>query len=794
MKKIVIVCLILFFSTQTHGAGKWRERVYRFLPLVAPKAYKLEKLEKQKKAQLTQKVTSLSDLELIVLDSELKGHSNNITALEGMAQLVRKEIFRRIDGNEQAKILDMLASMLTARLDSVLSNPKTAPHFFEAFQDAARGDLPERYRDILREFLSAKNEEIMALDPTPEQIKGLVGITHSTDVSINILQKALDKGKNADEFFATFDAIAWPSPFDEYRNALNKFFIDNADTLEKLPLSPEQIKYIERYVLRIPTGIALLKGGLQRAEGDASQFFSTFKAVTSFDNPNHEYRDALNKFFIDNAEAIHKLYLSPEQIEHIARYTNRVPIEIMFLEEGLKRAAGDANKFFAVFKAVAWGHPPEEKYQNMLNKFFIDNADTLEKLPLSPEQIKYIERYVLRIPTGIALLKGGLQRAEGDADQFFSTFKAVTSFDNPNDEYKKALNKFFIDNAETIKELSLSPKQVKHIAEYIKIVNTNIRFLNTGLKQAKGSADRFFATFKAITDLTPSKDYQDALDKFFTGDAEAISELSLPPEQIEHIARYINRDSTEIAFLKQGLKRAKDADEFFATFNAIAWASPPAKTYPDVLNKFFVQNADRIKEFAFSAEQVDRIGHYINKDPTFIILLEGGFKHAERDTDEFFALFRAITSGPSESYRDALNTFFIDNAEKIMNLGLSIDQMEYLGHKINRYSTSIRILELTLEKAEHAGDFFTIFHIVAPDSPGSKSKSIYGNFLTDHAKPIVDLGPSPDQMEKIGRYISSPEILFNMAKNQKEKREVCAASMAILLFSGPLEENTESAI
>ena len=587
MKSIVILGLFFLFSIQTHGAGKWRERASRFLPFVAPKARKLEKWEQRRKAQIKQMLTSLSDLELMVFDLELKNNTYNIEILKEMAALAREEIFLRIGEDEQAKILDMLAPSLTARLDSILNNPVTAPHFFEVFQDAARGDLPERYRDILREFLSANNENIMALDPTPKELQGMIETTRSIDTSINILREALDGEKSAGKFFAAFETVAWDSPSKEYQKALNDFFTEHSEAIGKLPFSAEQVKYISNYVYYVPTFLTLLKGGLQRDNGDGNRFFSIFKAVTDYtDKPDDGYQKALNKFFTNNAEEIGKLRFSTEQAKHIG------------------------------------------------------------------EQVHYVETY-------ITLLQGSLKRAKGNASLFLDIFKAVTDFSGLGDKYQDALGKFLVGNAEEIAKLRLSPKRIRYIAGKVLRIKTNISFMQTGLNQAQGNASSFFEIFDAIADV-----------------------------------------------------------------------------------------------------------------------------------DNY---------SPNKAYRDALNNFFMDNAEKIMNLNPSLEQIVELNNFIGRSSTSIKILELALERAEYAGDFFNVFHVIAANAPRN-SKHIYGHFLTDHARKIVDLGPSPDQMEKISKYVSSPEILFDMAKNQKKKqrgrkkREVCAANMAILLSLGHFPESTENEI
>ena len=274
MKSIVVLYICLLFSAQTHGAGKWRERIYRFLPFTAPKAYKLEKREK---ARLEKTVTSLSDRELVVLDLELKKHTDGIGTIEKMAQATKQEIYRRILQNGQSEILETLAPSLTAWLDNILNNEETAPQFFEIFQQAARGDLPEKYRDILQEFLLANSEKVMALEPTRKQLKGLSKATHSSETLIKILQEVLNEEKSADEFFDTFDSLAWSFPGKSYRKALNQFFAGNAETIKKLPFSPKQVKRITKYINKPETWIILLEGALERAEGDADKFlpFST---------------------------------------------------------------------------------------------------------------------------------------------------------------------------------------------------------------------------------------------------------------------------------------------------------------------------------------------------------------------------------------------------------------------------------------------------------------------------------------------------------------------------------------
>ena len=472
--KNIILCLFILLSGDVHAEGKWRERLFRFLPFIAPKTYKLEKLEQKKKAQMKQRVASMDDLSLMVLDWELKNDTHNINTIKEMAVLAKKEIYRRIDKDEQTKTLELLASSLKARLDNILSNEKTSPHFFEIFLDAARGDFPEKYKGILQEFLSTNTSDIMALGPTPEQFKNMIEAVQPIDASIKILQEALDRGKSANEFFAVFNAIAWPfdtndwpAPSKEYRKALNKFFTDNAEKIEKLPLSAAQVKRIYRYVYHIPTSIVLLKGGLKHARRDADKFAAYFNALT----PNSDllffqkYRDALNQFFTDNAEEIGKLNFSPKQVKHIGRFILRRESLILLLKGGLKHARGDADKFAAFFNAVTQFDNPSNDYLNKLSKFFVDNAEEIMDMGLSAEQIKKLNDYIGRIPTSIKILELALERAEYAGD-FLNVFHIIAP-DSPKSEFQHIYRNFLIDHAETIVDLDPYMEQMEKVNRYL---------------------------------------------------------------------------------------------------------------------------------------------------------------------------------------------------------------------------------------------------------------------------------------------------------------------------------------
>ena len=415
MKNMALFCICLLFSVQTYGAGKWRERIYRFLPFIAPKAYKLEKREK---ARLDKTVTSLSDRELLALDTELKNNTEGINTLEQMRQRAKQEIHRRILQNGQNEILEASVPPLTTWPNNLLNNEKTAPQFFEFFQNAARSYLPEKYKDILRDFILANGKKIMALNPTHEQLKVLSKAIRSFDFPINILQETLDGGKNARQFLTAFDTIAWPSPSDEYRKALDTFFKDNAGAIAELSFSPKQTKRITRYVKKRSTYTVLLKSALKQAGRDAGKFFAIFDVIARMGDSSISYKYVLENFFSDHAEALAELSFSPQQTRRIINHIDQRSTTIVLLESALKQARGDADKFFAIFDALTWGNP-SGIFRDILDDIFTGHAEELAELSFSPQQARRILGYIHRASTHTVLLKGALKQAGRKCRQVF---------------------------------------------------------------------------------------------------------------------------------------------------------------------------------------------------------------------------------------------------------------------------------------------------------------------------------------------------------------------------------------
>ena len=465
LKSTAILCLFILFSGDVHAEGKWRERFSRLLPFAKTKTHQLEK---QRERPLLKRVTSLGNLELVVLDMESRDNTHNINTLGEMAQLSRKEIHQRLVKNQQEDILEILGPLLKAGPGSILNNEKTAPYFFEIFHGSVKSNLPKGYGSALQEFLSANAGKVMALGPTLEQFKDMIEVSQSIEFAINFLQKALDEGISADEFFATFDATI--SAFSEIRffvekGLLKKFFTDNARAINELNFSLKQVNSIDQYFYDKETSLILLKGGLKQAQGDADKFSAFFNAVARPARPSNNYQSALNQFFVDNAEEIGELNFSQKQVERIDRYVNRAETSTVLLQGGLKYARGDADKLVALFDTVTRSYNSSNDYRNALNKLFVDNAKEIMDSGLPAEQIKRLNDYIDSIPTSIKILELALKKAEYAGD-FFNIFHLIAP--NPlRSELQHIYGNFLMAHAETIVDLAPSMTQMEKINRYL---------------------------------------------------------------------------------------------------------------------------------------------------------------------------------------------------------------------------------------------------------------------------------------------------------------------------------------
>ena len=699
----------------------------------------------------------------------------------------------------------------TALLEKALKTGN-ADEFFAIFKTLTVLNPTDNYRETLNKFFQDKAEEIKKLPFSIEQIRHMGKRIWRVSTLMMLLEEGLERaGGDAGKFFSIFKAFTDDSPSDAYRDALRKFFVDNAEEIKKFPFSIEQIGHMGKYIDRVSILMMLLEAGLERAGGDADKFFSIFKALTDdYPSPSKGYRDALKKFFADNVEEIKKLPFSIEQIGHMGKYIDRVSILMMLLEEGLERAGGDADKFFGLFEAFTDDYPSlSEGYRDALSKFFKEKAGEIKKLPFSIEQIGHMGKYIDRVSILMMLLEEGLERAGGDADKFFSIFKALTDdYPSPSDIYRDALSKFFKEKAGEIKKLPFSIEQIGHMGKYIDRVSILMMLLEEGLERAGGDADKFFSMFKGFAVSSPTEAYRNALSKFFEEKAGEIKKLPFSMEQIGYMSQYIGRVSTSIMLLEEGLELAGgDADKFFSMFKGVA-VSSPTEAYRDALEKFFVDKAGEIKKLPFSMEQIGYINKYINKISVGIMLLERGLERAGGDADKFFGLFNALTdhspSGVyrkalnkffsifnpftdhslSEAYRGALDKFFNDNIEAIKKLPFSFRQVRHMANYAKNDKILVMFLEGGLERAGGDADkFFNAFREVAIFFPSREYREALEEFFLEKAETILDLGLSTNQIRYMDHYIKRPSVSAEVFETAlKKSGESCAASV-IALFS-----------
>ena len=250
-----------------------------------------------------------------------------------------------------------------------------------------------------------------------------------------------------------------------------------------------------------------------------------------------------------------------------------------------------AAHFFKHFQKTVQGSPPA--YRNILEAFFLDNSGAIMALDPGYENIRALNEIFFRLHSyavPIKILEEGLNRAK-DADGFFAIFEAITA-PNPSEDYRNALDPFFAANAEEVGRFAFSAQQAKRMERYINKSRVSLALLGGALKRAK-DADGFFAIFEAIATPDPSTHYQDALDTFFTDNAEETAALPLSAAQIRRIDTYINRHTTTVVLLKSALDHAKNSIDFLRVFNAVA-PNTPTKSSVQIYADFLFDNSGAI--------------------------------------------------------------------------------------------------------------------------------------------------------------------------------------------------------
>ena len=110
----------------------------------------------------------------------------------------------------------------------------------------------DRFLNPLDEFVTDRAPDIMALEPSHEEIRWLAKLANLTpgiESSVALLKAGLGRAESADDFVGIFNAIAH-QPSRKFRHALEQFMIDNSEAISALNLSFQQISTMNRTIGR----------------------------------------------------------------------------------------------------------------------------------------------------------------------------------------------------------------------------------------------------------------------------------------------------------------------------------------------------------------------------------------------------------------------------------------------------------------------------------------------------------------------------------------------------------------
>ena len=195
-----------------------------------------------------------------------------------------------------------------ALLEAGLDRAKGSEDFFDLFDALAERGQGSDYRTALDGFAAARARDIMALAPSPGQIRRLERAIREPASAVKLLEAVLDgteKTATAREFFAVFDALTMErNPSEAYANALADAAVANVKRIMRLGPSAAQLGRLALYVaIRPDVGVALLEETLERVRS-AGDFEDILHVVVPAIDYSGRSRGAYKNFFIDNLDAI----------------------------------------------------------------------------------------------------------------------------------------------------------------------------------------------------------------------------------------------------------------------------------------------------------------------------------------------------------------------------------------------------------------------------------------------------------------------------------------------------------
>ena len=272
---------------------------------------------------------------------------------------------------------------------------------------------------------------------------------------------------------------------------------------------------------------------------------------------------------------------------------------------------------------------------------------------------------------------------------------------------------------------------------------------------------------------------------------EHLLERLKSPEQSQAILKILAPTLHDA--LGEALNRAKDKKDaaHFLDACSVIVGDNASRTYKDILNDFFIANAQGILELGYySTKEIVRLDAYTDRVTLSFKMLEEGLAQAESAAD-FMPLFRDIAEKSSESAKKSLYYGFLAaRAPDIWDLDPSIEQVKNLFRLAPHWNDGFPIflkkgMRRAMKQTRTADTFFALLNLLERTPYGRKTEDI-DKFLTENAEVIFKFDLSFNQMESISHNVSSQDLLA-ILRRRKEillLGDACRSDTAALVSAG----------
>ena len=370
----------------------------------------------------------------------------------------------------------------------------------------------------------------------------------------------------------------------------------------------------------------------------------------------------------------------------------------------------------------------------------------------------------------------------------------------PSSEHRAALSKSFEKNLDGILAFNLSSGQLGWLYDVApSLALAEGIFL--GARTASGFVDLLDTVRISLSDIDEA--FIQRITAFFLG-------LDPSPEQLAEIGKnklFNTYEITHVPLLDHLLKKVRTASDFFDHV-LVRRHYDGGYDLRKVLADFIADKADAVLALDPPLEKLEALGRkrmisteflekFLARPGTtggeFLTLWRAVYKSSSYDYEnEFLTLWRAVYKTSSYDYEK----FFVANIDRIMDLNLSVDQRRdlVLSTQGQAYETSVRVLDVILNRAESAGDFVDEFryfvNYLREGVEDGRVGKLYAELFEEKLRRFIDakldaiiaLNPSIDELKALDGYIDASSLLKVLDRGGKGSvSDLCRPSVGGLV-------------